>query len=117
MKLADQKTKQMMDKKAAAPQKFMASGSAASVPSSGRSELIKKFPVGANLVDYESTYSTFGWEDAKKELAYFAGGKLNAAYNAVDRHMHDGRRNKVALYCVDADNGLELFTFQDIYYV
>src|SRR5262249_53461861 len=39
------------------------------------------------------------------------------AYNAVDRHMHDGRRNKVALYCVHADNGLELFTFQDMYHL
>jgi acetyl-CoA synthetase len=117
MKLADQKSKQATASKAAVPQEFMASGSAASVPSGSRRELIKKFPVRANLEDYESTYSTFSWDDAKKELAYFAGGKINAAYNAIDRHMHDGRRNKVALYCVDADNGLELFTFQDMYYL
>lgn len=83
--------------------------------SRGRQELIKKFPVKANVENYEQLYSSFTWDDAKKELYFFAGGKLNAAYNAIDRHMHDGRRNKVALYAVDANNKVEKYTFQDIY--
>jgi acetyl-CoA synthetase len=116
MKLADQKK---ADKKAANMQEteFMASGSPTSVPRGVRREMIKKFPVKANVNDYESTYATFSWDDAKKEIATFAGGKVNAAYNAIDRHMHDGRRNKVALYCVDKDNKLDLFTFQDMYHL
>lgn len=114
MKLADEPKK---TKAKAGQREFRASGSAASIPSGGRREILKKFPVKANLEDYESTYSTFSWDDAKKEIGYFAGGKINAAYNAIDRHMHDGRRNKVALYCVDADNRLELFTFSDMYYM
>ena len=89
--------------------------SASRVPRGAKPELIKKCPVKANLENYESYYATFSWDQAKSEIACFAGGKLNAAYNAVDRHMHDGRRNKVALYCVDANNNLQKFTFQEIY--
>jgi len=80
-----------------------------------RKEIIKKFPVSPNLQNYESEYASFDWQDARKELTWFTGSKLNAAYNAVDRHMHDGKRNKVALYAIDAKNNLEKFTFQDIY--
>jgi len=35
---------------------------------------------------------------SKKEISWLAKGKLNAAYNAVDRHIKDQRKNKVALY-------------------
>ncbi len=86
-------------------------------PKATKQEIIKKFPVKVNLENYEEAYANFDWADAKKELSYFAGGKINAAYNAVDRHMHDGRRNKVALYCIDAKNKLEKYTFQDIYHL
>jgi hypothetical protein len=80
-----------------------------------RPELIKKSPVKANLEDYESAYGSFSWEEAKKEISYFPDGKVNAAYNAIDRHINNGRRNKVALYTVGADNKLEKLTFQEIY--
>jgi acetyl-CoA synthetase len=80
-------------------------------------EIIKKQSGQANLENYELARATFSWEDAKKEIDYLADGKINAAYNAVDRHIHNGRRNKVALYAVDAKNNLSSFTFQDIYYL
>ncbi len=81
----------------------------------GRAELIKKPAPRANIENYDEAYDTFNWEDAKKEISYFTGGKMNAAYNAVDRHMNDGRRNKVALYSINASNKIEKLTFQDIY--
>ncbi|HEY9756505.1 MAG TPA: hypothetical protein V6C97_15160 [Oculatellaceae cyanobacterium] len=34
---------------------------------STRPEIIKKYPVKANLEDYETTYASFSWEDAKKK--------------------------------------------------
>ena len=80
-----------------------------------RPELIKKHPVKANLEDYDNAYNSFSWEEAKKEISYFPGGKVNAAYNAIDRHVSNGRRNKVALYTVGADNKLEKLTFQEIF--
>jgi acetyl-CoA synthetase len=81
----------------------------------GRKELIKKFPVKCNLEEYATTYDTFTWEDARSEISYFQDGKVNAAYNAVDRHLTDGRKNKVALYSVDAAGQVQKFTFQEIH--
>lgn len=112
MKLAD-KPKGGGDLKDAV---YRSSGSSTRV-GAGRKEVIKKFPVSANLTDYECAYSSFSWDQAKADINWFAEGKLNAGYNAVDRHMHDGRRNKVALYSVDAQNRLETFTFQDMHYL
>lgn len=86
------------------------------VPRGARREIIKKSPVKANLQEYAGYYNSFDWGQARCEISYFHSGKLNAAYNAVDRHMHDGRRNKVALYAVDARNKLSTYTFQDVYY-
>ena len=80
-----------------------------------RKEIIKKFPVSPNLTDYDHTYGSFDWDQARSEIAWFGGGKVNAAYNAVDRHLFDGRRNKVAVYAISADDKLEKLTFQDIY--
>src|SRR5438105_516643 len=106
MKLADQPKKPRQtgggEKQGEQPfQQFKSTSSAASVPRGTKREIIKKSPSKANLENYEATYATFDWQDARKEIAYFANGKVNAAYNAVDRHMHDGRRNKVALYSID----------------
>jgi acetyl-CoA synthetase len=84
-------------------------------PKGAKQELIKKFPVRCNLEDYETAYNTFSWEEAKKEISYFAGGKVNAAYNAVDRHLVGGRKNKVALYSVDSKGDLSKYTFLEIY--
>jgi acetyl-CoA synthetase len=85
------------------------------LPKGTRVEVIKKCPVKANIENYEEAYNTFSWEEAKKEISYFAGGKVNAAYNAIDRHLHNGRRNKVALYSIDSNNKLEKFTYQDMH--
>ncbi len=77
-------------------------------------EIIKKFPISPILTNYEEARSSFDWDQAKKEISWFSNGKVNAAYNAVDRHLHDGRKNKVALYSVSADNKLEKLTFQEV---
>src|SRR5690242_16608515 len=96
-------------------QETQTKGQGQKVPRGERKELLKKFPVKVNLENYEEAYRTWEWEHAKKEVDFFAGGKVNAAYNAVDRHLHDGRRNKVALYAIDAKENLQKFTFQEIY--
>jgi acetyl-CoA synthetase len=77
-------------------------------------EIIKKYTGTPNLLNYDDLYSNFDWAHAKSEISYFAGGKVNAAHNAVDRHLDRGRRNKVALYAVDAEENLSKYTFQEI---
>lgn len=70
-----------------------------------------KFP--PNLEDYDRTRRTFSWTGARNELDWF-GGKLNAAYNAVDRHIHTWRKNKVALYWEDDAGNQKKFTFEEL---
>ena len=71
--------------------------------------IIKKkksdFVIPPNLPDYEKTYRTFIWNNAKNEIDWFSKDKLNIAYNAIDRHTEGKRKNKVALYWEnDANN-------------
>jgi len=66
-----------------------------------------------NLVSYEHEYASFSWKDAEKELVWF-DGKLNAAFNAVDRHLTSWRKNKVALYWEGEDGQKQTYTFEDI---
>jgi acetyl-CoA synthetase len=58
----------------------------------------KDLKLPPNLEDYEKTYKKFDWKDVEKELLWFPGRKLNAAYNAIDKHLKTSRKNKVALY-------------------
>ncbi len=78
-------------------------------------EIIKKYPVDPAISNYEKAYTSFSWQEARSEVHWFGGEKVNAAYNAVDRHMYDGRRNKVALYSIGVDNKLHKLTFYDVY--
>jgi acetyl-CoA synthetase len=66
-----------------------------------------------NLDSYEGTRAHFSWTTAKKNLDWF-DGKINAAYNAVDRHTHTWRKNKVALYWCDDAGNEKKYTFEEM---
>src|SRR3989339_1838783 len=72
----------------------------------------KSLTAKPNLENYEKTYKTFKWADAEKEISWF-NGKLNAAYNAIDRHAETWRKNKVALYW-EGENESKKFTFAEM---
>jgi len=74
----------------------------------------KKSRTSPNLKDYEHACATFDWQGCKGEIDFFANNKLNAAYNAIDRHLHKGRTNKPALYAVDESGSLKKLTFGEI---
>ncbi len=72
-----------------------------------------KFP--SHLINYDKTYKTFSWQkEAKKELSWFEDGKINAAYNAIDRHLNTFYRNKIALYWEGDQGQSEKFTFAEL---
>ncbi|GAB7081404.1 acetate--CoA ligase [Megalodesulfovibrio paquesii] len=49
----------------------------------------------------------------KPEIKWFAGGKLNVAYNCLDRHLENGRRNKAALiWQGEPDEDVKVYTYQ-----
>jgi acetyl-CoA synthetase len=82
-------------------------------------DLVKKDPtklrLKPNLQNYEQLRKTFKWSDADKEVDWFPGGKLNAAYNVIDRHAKGSRKNKIALIFDDGEGHTQKFTFQELF--
>lgn len=66
-----------------------------------------------NLDDYEALSRTFSWNHAKAYVDRM-GGKLNAAYNAIDRHVTTWRRHKVALYWENEAGETKKYTFEEM---
>ncbi|WLV24720.1 acetate--CoA ligase [Aciduricibacillus chroicocephali] len=52
-----------------------------------------------NLQDYDTYRENFSWEDMKKNFSWNETGKVNIAYEAVDRHAQNPeKKDQVALY-------------------
>ncbi|MGG3842710.1 acetate--CoA ligase [Anoxybacillus kestanbolensis] len=66
-----------------------------------------------NLKNYEETYQTFDWSEVEKHFSWYETGKVNMAYEAIDRHVETFRKNKVALYYRDATRE-EKYTFKEM---
>ena len=82
------------------------------------SEIIKKDKslkkAEPNLNDYEKIYKSFQWRKYRKELEWFPGGRLNAAYNAIDRNARNWRKNKIALYWIGELGEKRKYTFLEL---
>ncbi|OES44131.1 acetate--CoA ligase [Domibacillus iocasae] len=66
-----------------------------------------------NLTSYDDVYSSFDWKETEKAFSWAETGKVNAAYEAIDRHAESERKNKVALYYRDANRN-EQYTFAEM---
>lgn len=66
-----------------------------------------------NLKNYEEAAATFQWEQIEKQFSWHETGKVNMAYEAIDRHLELGRGNKVALYYSDSERD-ESYTFEQL---
>ncbi|MBO8155599.1 MAG: acetate--CoA ligase [Bacillaceae bacterium] len=67
-----------------------------------------------NLKNYEETYKNFSWDEVKKNFSWHKTGKVNIAYEAIDRHAEDpAKKDKIALYYSDTDREEQL-TFSDL---
>ncbi len=56
------------------------------------------------------------WEFETPKVEWFIGGKTNVAYNCLDRHLTDGRRNKAAIIWESDDGHSKTYTYQALYY-
>ncbi|MEM3972336.1 MAG: acetate--CoA ligase [Saccharolobus sp.] len=66
------------------------------------------------LIDwYEPWKETFRQEILTK---WFIGGKLNASYNAVDRHLNTNRKFKAAIIWESEKGEKKVLTYQDLFY-
>ncbi|MEB6569157.1 acetate--CoA ligase [Staphylococcus auricularis] len=66
-----------------------------------------------NLKDYEQTYQNFDWEEVEKAFSWHETGKVNMAYECIDRHVDNGKGDKVALKYKD-ERREESYTFKDL---
>ena len=49
------------------------------------------------------------------DAKWFVGGKLNASYNCVDRHLKNGRRNKAAIIWEGEPGDWKVYTYWDLH--
>lgn len=66
-----------------------------------------------NLVSYEETCESFDWSEVEKNFSWYETGKLNMAYEAIDRHALSDKKDKVALFYRDNEREEE-YTFHDL---
>ena len=71
--------------------------------------------VQPNMPDYDAARRDFSWEQARQALAGLPGGRgVNIAYEAVDRHVAEGRGAKEALRFIMADGGTRSLSYGDL---
>lgn len=68
---------------------------------------------GSNMTNYEATAESFNFAQLEQHFSWHENGKVNMAYEAIDRHVEQGRGGKIALYYSDKDRD-ESYTFQQM---
>jgi acetyl-CoA synthetase len=69
------------------------------------------------LVYWEKKWDkVLNWEFETPKIEWFVGGKTNVAYNCLDRHLTDGRRNKAAIIWESDEGRSKIYTYQSLYY-
>ncbi|WP_223066442.1 acetate--CoA ligase [Paenibacillus caui] len=76
-------------------------------------EIISAAAAYSNMGTYEDERKQFEWADVEKDFTWHRTGLVNMAYEAIDRHVAEGRGNKTALVYSDA-NREESYTFADL---
>ncbi|TVX94185.1 acetate--CoA ligase [Paenibacillus agilis] len=76
-------------------------------------EIIEASALSPNLSNYETAAESFNWEEVEKHFTWHATGKVNMAHEAIDRHLAEGRGDKVALYYSDAVRD-ESYTYAEL---
>lgn len=76
-------------------------------------ERIPATATNGNLQSYEQARDHFSWEQIEQQLSWSTTGKINMAYEAIDRHVENGKGDKVALIYSDQQRE-ESFTFQQL---
>ena len=77
------------------------------------SEILDVVATDYNLKNYDETYANFDWAEVEKEFSWATTGKVNVAYEAIDRHVDNGKGDRIALYYSDATRD-ESYTFAEM---
>jgi len=66
-----------------------------------------------NLQNYDEMYEQFQWQQAEEHFSWHTTGKVNLAYEAIDRHAEGLKKDKPAL-CYLSSTRNETYTFGDL---
>ncbi|QOY33870.1 acetate--CoA ligase [Anaerobacillus isosaccharinicus] len=66
-----------------------------------------------HLEDYEKVVESFDWSQVEEQFSWYKTGKMNIAFEAIDRHALGVKKNQVALYYKD-DTRREKYTFKEM---
>ncbi|WP_059103781.1 acetate--CoA ligase [Shouchella shacheensis] len=66
-----------------------------------------------NLNNYEEAVKKFDWKEVEKAFCWHETGKVNLAYEAIDRFAEGDKADQVALYYSDANRD-ESYTFKEM---
>jgi acetyl-CoA synthetase len=76
-------------------------------------ESIEAVSTTSNMKNYEEEREGFNWEQVEQQFSWATTGKVNAAYEAIDRHAESGQQDKIALYYSDGKRD-EKYTYQEM---
>jgi acetyl-CoA synthetase len=68
----------------------------------------------ANMPDYGKEVANFSWAAAETLLKGFPDGRINIAYEAIDRHLQNGQGKKLALRWISKSGHRTDFTYSDL---
>ncbi|WP_289142095.1 acetate--CoA ligase [uncultured Brevibacillus sp.] len=66
-----------------------------------------------NLQNYDETYANFDWAEVEKQFTWYETGKVNMAYEAIDRHLLTDKKDKPALFYSDLTRD-ETYTYAQL---
>ncbi len=69
-----------------------------------------------NITWYKKWDKVLEYDFEKPYIKWFQGGKLNASYNCIDRHLNSTTRTKAALIWESDDGNYKTYTYQQLYY-
>lgn len=76
-------------------------------------EVYQSEPGQYNLDNYAKAYQEFNWEEVEKSFSWYETGKMNMAYECIDRHVDSGKGDKTALNYKD-EKRKESYTYNDL---
>lgn len=75
-----------------------------------RKEEILLLDEKANLKHYDEAVAQMDWKEVEKQFSWYTTGKVNIVYEAIDKHVAEGKGEKTALYYTDGVRD-EQYTF------
>jgi acetyl-CoA synthetase len=68
----------------------------------------------ANMGDYNEACRSFSWKDVEREFSWIRTGKVNIAYEAIDRHAEDPVQGQRACLNFEAEYRKERITYDQM---